>query len=167
MHQTISDTRHLATIDRTGRDHLEERSRLRLRISALKPVQSVLIIDDVAFDSEVLASSLRIVFGHGAKITQVRNLQSIRKVIGEAKPDLIFLDDRLGHAVSAETSLEAIRQSGYARPIIIMSGLLTRARQIELGRLGAADIVHKDDCNTTRLSESVLKALECGKTRDR
>ncbi len=167
VHQTIPDIRLQASINRTGRDHLEERSRLRLRIRALAPIQSILIIDDVVFDGDVLASSLRIVFGHGVRITQVRTLQSVRKAIAETKPDLIFLDDRLGHSVSAETSLEVIRQAGYVRPIIIMSGLLTRARQIELGRMGAADIVHKDDCNTGRLSEAVLKALESDTGRDR
>lgn len=162
MHHFNSDFRLQANIDRTGRNHLEERSRLRMRVKALKPVRSILIIDDAAFDGDVLASSLRLVFGQGVEIVQVRNVQTIRKVVVEVKPDLLFLDDRLSHSVSAETSLDAIRRAGYTRPIIITSGLLTRARQIELGKLGVADIVHKDDCNTARLSEAVLKALDGG-----
>ena len=38
--------------------------------------------------------------------------------------------------------------------------MLTRARYIELMKLGVADVVHKDDVNTARLSEAVLKVLE-------
>ena len=49
----------------------------------------------------------------------------------------------------------------------MLSGLLTRARQITLMKLGVTDIVHKDEINTARLCEVVLKALDTPAEGDR
>lgn len=146
--------------DRTGRDHLEHRSRLKLRIATFPPVTRILIVDDTVFDAEVLASSLRLVFGQQVKTTHVRNVRAISKEIIEGRPDLVFLDDRLQHGTSAEVSLAVIRKAGYERPVIVLSGLLTRMRRNELMKLGVADVVHKDDINAVRLSEAILTVLE-------
>ena len=131
-----------------------------MRISRLAKVTSILIVDDSIRDSEILSSSLRLVVGHDVKITLVQHLRALSRALSEGTPDVVFLDDRLGHVTTAEASLSLIRAAGYHHPVIIMSGLLTRTRQIELMRLGAADVVHKDDRNTARLSEAILKVLE-------
>jgi CheY-like chemotaxis protein len=148
--------------DRTGRDHLANRSRLQMRISKLAKISSILIVDDSVKDAEVLASSLRLVVGHDVQMTHVQHLRAIGRALAEGTPDVVFLDDRLGHATTAEVSLSLMRASGYTRPVIIMSGLLTRTRQIELVRLGVADVVHKDDRDTARLSEAILRVFEVG-----
>ena len=165
MQEVQADQKFQTSGDRTGRNHLEHRSRLKLRITKLPPVTSILIVDDVVFDADVLASSLRLVFGQGVKITHVRSLRAIRKAIVEARPDLLFLDDRLGHGTSAEVSLKIIRSVEQHVPVIVMSGLLTRSRQTELMKLGVVDVVHKDDSNAVRLSEAILKALDLPASR--
>lgn len=159
----LSDpTLHLSG-DRTGRDHLAHRSRLQMRISKLENLSSILIVDDTVKDAEVLASSLRLVVGHDVQITHVQHLRAISRALAEGTPDVVFLDDRLGPATTAESSLSLMRAAGYVRPVIIMSGLLTRNRHIELVRLGVADVVHKDDRNTARLSEAILRVFDaCG-----
>ena len=136
------------------------RSRLKLRLLGLAPVVSILIVEDVARDADVLSSSLRLLFGPDLAIVHVRMIRAISKAIAEARPDIIFLDDRLSDGGSAETSLELVRAAGYRRPVVVLSGLLTRSRLIELSRLGVADVVHKDDANAVRLAEAVLKVLE-------
>ena len=112
------------------------------------------------FDADVLASTLRLLFGHQIRIRHVRYGRDIRKAIIDQMPDLLFLDDRLGHGFSAEVNLGMIRASGYHRLPIVMSGLLTRKRTIELLRLAVADVVHKDDIEAARLSEAILKVLK-------
>ena len=144
---------------RTGRDHLEQRSRLKLLLERLPTIASILIIDDKVFDADVLATSLRQVFAYEVRITHVLTLHAIKKLPADAKPDLIFLDDRLADSVSAETSLKLIAASGYKIPIVVMSGLLTRARHIELVKLGVADVIHKDERNAVRLAEAIIKVL--------
>ncbi len=146
--------------DQTGRHHLANRSRLQMRISKLVNLASVLIVDDSVRDADVLASSLRLVVGHDVQISHVQNLRGISRALAEKTPDVVFLDDRLGHVTAAEASLGLIRACGYARPVVIISGLLTRTRHIELVRLGVADVVHKDDRNTARLAEAILKVFD-------
>ena len=119
-----------------------------------------MIIDDDARDADVLASSLRLLFGHQVTITQVRALRAIAKAIADTKPDVVFLDDRLAHGTSAEQSLQMLQAAGHRLPVVLISGLLTRGRLIELSRLGVADIIHKDDSNAVRLAEAVVKVLE-------
>jgi DNA-binding NtrC family response regulator len=145
---------------RSGRDHLEHRSRLKVRLSELAPISNLLIIDDTSFDADVLASILRLVFDPGVRIRHVRFAREIRKALADEMPQLIFLDDRLGHGTSAEVSLNVIRTAGYGAAVIVMSGLLTRARRIELMKLGVGDVVHKDDINVARVAEAVLKVLD-------
>jgi DNA-binding NtrC family response regulator len=144
----------------SGRDHLEYRSRLKLRLSAMAPITSILIVDDTTFDAEVLGSVLRLVFDPDVKVRHIKFARDIRKALMDDMPQLLFLDDRLGHGTSAEVSLNVIRTAGCQLPIIIMSGLLTRARQIELRRLGVADVIHKDDMNVARVAEAILKVVD-------
>ena len=131
-----------------------------MRLSELPPVTNILIVDDTVSDADILSSTLRLLFGHEISIRHVRVLRDIRKALLDQKPDVLFLDDRLGHGTSAEVSLNMIRLSGHTHRVIVMSGLLTRARQIELLKLGVADVVHKDDIDAVRLSEAILKVLE-------
>ena len=49
--------------NRSGRDHLEYRSRLKMRLAKAAPVSNILIIDDTVFDADVLSSTLRLVLG--------------------------------------------------------------------------------------------------------
>lgn len=148
------------THKRSGSDHLVHASRLKIRLSALLPIANILIIDDTVLDAEVLSSTLRLIVGHDVRLRHVRYQRDIRAALNEEPPTVIFLDDRLGHGTSAEVSLNQIRSTGCKVPVIVLSGMLTRARQIELMKLGVADIVHKDDINGARISEAILKALE-------
>lgn len=107
-----------------------------------------------------MASSLRLILGHGIKVDHARQLNDMRKVLIGKTPDLLFLDDRLGAGVIVENTLAKIRAIGYRRGVVVISGFLTRARLIELLRLGVADVVHKDDIDSARLAEAMLKVLE-------
>ncbi len=158
--QTLAQITADFTSARAGRDHLEHRSRLKMRLSEMAPISNILIIDDTSFDAEVLGSVLRLVFDPDVRIRHVKFARDIRKALLEETPQLLFLDDRLGHGTSAEVSLNVIRTAGCQTRVIVMSGLLTRARQIELMRLGVADVIHKDDVNVARVTEAILKVLD-------
>ena len=147
------------TGNRSGRDHLEHRSALKLRLAQWSPITNILVIDDTVFDADVLSSTLRLVFDQGMRIRHVRYLRDIRKALLDEAPGLVFLDDRLGHGASAEVSLNVIRTAGCHVAPIILSGMLTRSRHIELLKLGVADVVHKDDINVARISEAALKVF--------
>ena len=158
--QTLAQIAANSITSSSGRDHLEHRSRLKMRIAEMAPISNILIVDDTTFDAEVLGSVLRLVFDPAVRVRHVKFARDIRKALLEEMPQLLFLDDRLGHGTSAEVSLNVIRTAGCNTRVIVMSGLLTRARHIELMRLGVADVIHKDDMNVARVTEAALKVLD-------
>ncbi len=145
---------------RSGRDHLVHRSSLKHRLALLPAVQRIAVIDDAVFDADVLASVLRLVFGPDIRVRHIRFARDIRKALLDEMPQLIFLDDRLEAGVRVEKSIDTIRRAGCVTPPIVVSGLLTRSRTIELARLGVADVIHKDDIDVARVAEAVLKVLD-------
>jgi DNA-binding NarL/FixJ family response regulator len=82
----------------------------------------------------------------------------------EKPPEILLIDDNLDQRTKAETTFAKAQSLGYFGPIIIISGMLTRQRLIQLGRLGAVDIIHKDDLDSTRLREALLKITDKGRT---
>jgi DNA-binding NarL/FixJ family response regulator len=146
--------------DPTGRNYLERRSRLAKRLSESKGFQRIQVVDDNQFEGDVLASLLRKVLGRAIEIDTARSLTSLPRLWAAAMPDLVFLDDRLGHIASANASIPLIRKYGYRGPIVVVAGLLTRPRRLELARIGASATLHKDEYDTTSVLELLLKLLD-------
>jgi DNA-binding NarL/FixJ family response regulator len=144
----------------SGQRYLETRSRLAKRLAEGTPFQHIQIIDDMALDANVLAGLLRKVLGYDVTISVSRGCSSVRDQWQARMPDLVFLDDRLGPAGSANIHLPQIRRMGYAGPIVVMSGLMTRERRGEVMRLGAFDGVHKDDLVGAAVIELLLRLIE-------
>ena len=142
----------------TGRDYLEKRSEVAKRFQALAASLDILIVDDRERDQKLILSTLRLIMGATSTIRSASNRRAMLDAVKSKTPSLIFLDDLL-HAERAETTIPALRNAGYLGPIVMISGLMTRIRRVELSRIGVADIVHKDDLNTSRLKEAVLLGL--------
>lgn len=147
-----------------GKAHLQRRSKLARRLQPLLPLKNVLVIDDSDLEATALLAMLRLVIGHETAFHHARTLIDARRVIEMATPDVIFLDDRLGHSVSAEVSVARIKAFGFQGRPILLSGILTRTRTIELMKLEVADIIHKDDLDAVRIMEALLLALGVDKT---
>jgi DNA-binding NtrC family response regulator len=145
---------------RSGRDHLEHRSAVKRRLAGMQPITRIAVIDDEVFDADVLASVLRLVFDPGIVVRHIRYARDIRKAIIDDRPQLVFLDDRMEAGTRAEKSIELIRRAGCTVRPIIISGMLTRARHIELMRLGVGDVIHKDDIDVARVTVAILKVLD-------
>lgn len=150
----------LAANDTPGKAHLQRRSTLARRLQPMLPLKSVLVVDDSDLEATALLAMLRLVVGHETTYHHAKTLIDARRVIETDPPDVLFLDDRLGHAVSAEVSVARIKAFGYERCPIVLSGMLTRTRTIELRKLEVADIIHKDDLDAVRIMEAMLLALE-------
>lgn len=150
----------IAQVRRSGLDFLKERSRLALRLRDAPEVKSVLIIDDNQTEAQRISVMVRLVLGDGAQVKTVRRLPDAKVEIQRLMPDVVFLDDRLGHSVAAETSLQQLKAFGLKSSPVVMSGLLTRVRLVELRRLGVADVMHKDDIDASRIMEALLRVVD-------
>lgn len=149
-----------STSDPTGRDYLQKRSRLAKRLGEVASFQRIQIIDDDQFDADVLAGNLRKILGRDIEIDSARTINALHKKWVGGLPDLVFLDDRLGHTGTANTSMPSLRKMGFEGPVIIVSGMMTRDRRTFLMRLGAFETLHKDDFDTLSLIEILLRVLQ-------
>lgn len=145
-----------------GRAYLAQRSALAKRLAAGYPYRHIQIVDDCSLDGDVLASLLRKVLGADVRIMTARSIAAAREQWQQRRPDLMFLDDRLGPAGSANIHLPQLRRLGFNGPIVVMSGLMGRERRGEMIRLGAVEAVHKDDLVSARLIELLLLVIDRG-----
>jgi DNA-binding NarL/FixJ family response regulator len=144
----------------SGSEFLAKKSdltRLRQRMPSLA---DVLIIDDNNFDADSLRATLHMMFGYGISLRRAKTLGSALDCVIERKPDLIFLDDILPPSDTATNTIPFLRRCGYEGPIVVVSGELTRHRRIELIGSGAADVMHKDDLDSVRISEALSRAYK-------
>jgi CheY-like chemotaxis protein len=145
-----------------GSKYLETRSELSKALSERLPYRRIQIVDDTQFDADVLAGRLRKVLGREVVLDVARNLNTLHKQWAETMPDLVFLDDRLGHMGTATVHVPALRRMGFQGAIIIVSGLMLRDRRAELMRLGAFEALHKDDLDTETLIRLLLQLMDSG-----
>lgn len=143
--------------DDFGTDHMRARSQLAKLVRDLPPLADFLIVDDETADAKWLVSALKLVCGHDIRVRQAKSLGTALDALKAAMPQLVFLDDRISPVDNATNTLPFIRRAGYAGPIVIVSGAMTRQRATELIKLGAAAILHKDDIESARVAELLIE----------
>jgi CheY-like chemotaxis protein len=153
----VRDIVHANNNQRVGRAFLARRSWLIKNSGTSVPISDAVIVDDSTMDADRLATSLRMVLGRDTSIRFSKTVEDMVTLLRAGHPDILMLDDNLNHIQKAETTIARARACGYHGPVIILSGLLTRQRVIQLSRLGPVDIIHKDDLDSTRLREAMLK----------
>lgn len=126
----------------------------------LPQLANILIIEDETFDAERLSATLRVMFGYELVVRRAATLASALDRIIEQKPDIIFLDDVLKPSDDASQSIPYIRRAGYEGPIVVVSGQVTRTRRATLLAAGATDVIHKDDVDSVRLAEALVRVLK-------
>ncbi len=75
------------------------------------------------------------------------------------KPELVFLDDVLKPSDNASQTIPYLRRAEYAGPIVVVSGQVTKNRRNDLLAAGATDVIHKDDVDSVRLAEALLRVF--------
>jgi hypothetical protein len=146
--------------DRVGRDYLARRSWLIKHAGDAVVLRDVMIVDDSSMDTDRMASSLRLMFGRDVVVRITKTVAGMGALLRTKLPDLLIVDDHLSQGQWAETTLAAADVLGYHGPTIIVTGLLTRQRMVELRKLRVVDVIHKDDLDSTRLREAVLKIAD-------
>lgn len=145
-----------------GGDFLAHKSDVVKLRRALPELSNVLIVDDETFDADRLTATLRVIFGYAIEVRLAKTLATAVDEVMKVKPQLIFLDDILKPSDTALETMPYLRRAGYEGPIVIVSGMATRRRANELEAAGAADIIHKDDVDSVRLGEALIRVLGQG-----
>ncbi len=147
------------TTSNSGGDFLAKKSEVTRRGKGLPPISTVLIIEDETFDADRLRATLRLAIGYDIEVRRAQTLGSAVDMLLASVPDLVFLDDILKPSDTAVNSIPYIRRAKYAGPLIVISGQATRTRKAELIALGATEVIHKDDVDSVRLKEALLRAF--------
>ncbi len=143
----------------SGGDFLTKKSEVIKLRQQLPVLSNVLIIEDETFDAKRLAATLRVIFQHDIEVRHADTLTKGVDCVMQKKPDLIFLDDFLKPSDNAAQSIPFLRRADYDGPIVVVSGQVTRKRAFDLKDVGATDVIHKDDVDSVRLGEALIRVF--------
>ncbi|MCB1520869.1 MAG: response regulator [Hyphomicrobiaceae bacterium] len=149
-----------ASSTKTGGDYLAKRSGVTKQRSGLPALHDILIVDDETFDADRLKATLHLMFGYEVEIRRAATLGRAIDEVMVRKPDVIFLDDVLKPSDNATQTLPFLRRAGYDRPVIVVSGQVTRQRRTVLKEAGADDVIHKDDLDSVRVAEALQRVFK-------
>jgi DNA-binding NarL/FixJ family response regulator len=139
---------------------LVRKSELAKRVQLLPPLRNIMVIDDNPQDARHVAVVLQMLLGPAVTVTSHRYLAKAVAELQRSMPDMIILDDHIPPMDRAETSLKALKRFGFSGPFIIMTGMLDRARRLELDQLGPLGLIHKDDLDSFSLSEVLTRLVK-------
>ena len=143
----------------SGGDFLTKKSEVIKLRKQLPPLGNVLIIEDETFDADRLTATLRVIFGYDIEVRTADTLTKGLDGVLQKPPELIFLDDILKPSDEATQSIPFLRRAGYDGPIVVVSGQVTKKRAFVLKDVGATDVIHKDDVDSVRLGEALLRVF--------
>lgn len=143
----------------SGGEFLAKKSDVTKLRKGLPALRDVLIVEDEAMDADRLKATLRVMFGYDLEVRRAATLASALDCIIARKPELVFLDDVLKPSDNASQTIPYLRRAEYAGPIVVVSGQVTKNRRNDLLAAGATDVIHKDDVDSVRLAEALLRVF--------
>ncbi len=115
----------------------------------------VLVVEDSEDDSELLLHELRR-GGFDLSWKRVETEDALRAALEENAWDVVTSDYEMPR-LSAPKALEVLKESGRDVPFIVVSGVISMERAVELMRAGAHDFVEKNDL--ARLVPAIERGL--------
>jgi CheY-like chemotaxis protein len=144
----------------SGGDFLAKKSDITKLRKTLPALQNVLVIEDETFDADRLKATLRVMLGYDLDVRRAATLGTAVDAVLASQPELVFLDDVLKPSDNALDTIPFLRRAGYSGPIVVVSGQVTKKRKLQLTAAGADDVIHKDDVDSVRLAESMIRVFE-------
>ena len=141
----------------SGGDFLAKKSDLLKSRGDIPQLVEILIVEDETQDAERLNATLHLLFGYDVQIRKAATLNSAMDAVIERTPEIVFLDDVLRPSDNATQSIPFLRRAGFEGPIVVISGQVTRQRRKLLMDAGAAEVIHKDQVDSVRITEALTK----------
>lgn len=140
-----------------GADYLVAKSELAKLSKDMPKFKDIVVFEDQRLDSDRMLALLRTMYGYDTtEVRRARTLSSGIDLLIAKQPDLVLLDDYMGPVDRAHDALPQIRRTGYEGPIVVVSGLLNRARKNELLKLGVVEAINKDDLDSGSIGQILL-----------
>jgi DNA-binding NarL/FixJ family response regulator len=145
----------MASSSASGGDFLAKKSGVVRAKSGMVSLKDVVVVDDEAIDADRMFATLRVMYGYDVNVRRAATAAGAVDLVIARKPDIVFLDDILKPSDDASHTIPFLRRAGYDGPIVVISGQVTRTRKPVLLAAGATDVIHKDDVDSVRLTETL------------
>ena len=119
----------------------------------------ILLVDDDPEDAEIFRRYAAESELYRIEVDHTRGADEALRQLSEHKYNLVFLDQRLGEAVTGLDILRRIRAKESEPPIIVFTGTGNEQVAVEMMKSGATDYLLKDTFNCEILERSIHYAL--------
>lgn len=141
----------------SGGDFLAKKSELMRAREGIPDLKDVLVVEDESMDADRMFGTLRVMFGYDLNIRRASTLAAAVDMVMARTPEIVFLDDILKPSDDATQTIPFLRRAGFEGPIVVVSGQVTRTRRTALIAAGATEVIHKDDVDSVRLTETLQR----------
>ena len=117
----------------------------------------VLILDDDDQYAFLFSTYLKLGKVEGGRVAHAASAESAIEQLAEFTPDVVFLDNRIPPHADFRTALKALRQAGYAGPVIVQSACVADDIFEDAKGLGVADVIDKFEMSEDRLIQLLKK----------
>lgn len=149
----------------SGRDFLAKKSGVRAS-QGLPNLKDVVIVEDENMDADRLLATLRVMFGYDVEVRRASTLAGAVDLVMERATEIVFLDDVLKPSDDATQTIPFLRRANHHGPIVVISGQVTRTRRALLLAAGATEVIHKDDVDSVKLTETLQRIFQNKPTKD-
>jgi PleD family two-component response regulator len=122
--------------------------------------QDILIVESRQGDGAVLSSLLRVLLGRHVETRLALVGNSLLLALTESSPNLVIWRDTLEGMAPSEEGVRQLRACGYHGPVVVVIDALSASASFGLRQAGVLDVIVKDDLDSVRLSQSLLRAVE-------
>jgi signal transduction histidine kinase len=124
------------------------------------PFRKILVVDDSQVAMALNCSLLKKIGGPSLEITSAFSYQEAIKLIAKQKFELYLVDYLLEDNFTGLDVLKEIRQIDSQVPVIILTGISERGKDIELLHNGASDYLEKNEVSVFQLERSLRFSWE-------
>lgn len=117
----------------------------------------ILILDDDDHYAMLFSAYLKLSKVEGGAVEHATTTDEAVKHLREFMPDMVFLDNRIPPHSDFRHGLKALRDAGYAGPVIVQSACIADQIFDEAEKLGVAEVIDKFEMNETRLISLLQK----------
>jgi DNA-binding NarL/FixJ family response regulator len=136
---------------------LERRASLVTGRERLPTVRDVLIIGGTT--SPLLGALVRLMFGYDVSVRSAASVGAALDALNLRAPDLVFVEQVLPPAMPAVDILPLARRCGYTGPLVVLATSASPGLVRALLDAGAADVVDRDELDSARIAEVLLRAF--------
>jgi CheY-like chemotaxis protein len=117
----------------------------------------ILILDDDDHYAMLFSAYLKLSKVEGGAVEHATTTAEAVAYLRDFMPDMVFLDNRIPPHSDFRDGLRALREAGYAGPVIVQSACVVDGVFDEAKKLGVAEVIDKFEMSEAKLMNLLQK----------